>query len=52
MPRRVLPCRARADLKRAESEFGKDGNHNARLQQVAALLRLAKLELSFTNSIS
>ena len=43
---------ARADLKRAESEFGKDGNYNARLQQAAALLRLAKLELSFTKIVS
>ena len=43
---------ARSDLRRAESEFGKEGEYNARLRQASAHLRLANLEMSFTKIIS
>jgi len=43
---------ARSDLRRAESEFGKEGEYNARLRQASAHLTLAKLESSFTKIVS
>jgi len=39
---------ARADLRRAESKFGRRGDQNARVRAAAAALRAAELELSFT----
>src|SRR5690606_19736463 len=43
---------ARADLRRAESEFGLRGDQNARVRATAAALRAAELELSFTRVVA
>ncbi|MEQ8497485.1 MAG: HlyD family secretion protein [Gammaproteobacteria bacterium] len=43
---------ARADLRRAESEFGARGDQNARVRAAAAALTAAELELSFTRVVA
>ncbi|MCB1745698.1 MAG: HlyD family secretion protein [Gammaproteobacteria bacterium] len=43
---------AAADLRRAESQFGKRGNQNSRLRAAAAALTAAELELSFTRVVA
>ena len=49
---RAAVASARADLLRAENEFGVQGEENSRLRAAAAALRTAELELSFSRIVA